>query len=460
MKHFRLDLVSILALLFLFIAGCSGEVSIPPTPEGTVETVTQSLAKNEPRAVWDAMPETWQADVKQIIAAYADGIEAEVYDGGWALVGKLANVMANKKSLAMKMLSDPDVARGIPAQGVDVSAAYDAMVTLLKNLSSSDIATHKGLKNLDVGRFLGTTGSKVMASIDDLMVALPDAAQYRDGKADMGRVTVKVISSGEAAAELEITVGEQTKEIAMTKVQNRWVPAEMADEWDENIARIKEGLEKMPRPMPGEEKQHSLALIRSLEEALSSIDKAETKEQFMLAMAGAGANMQLQDLAKLSHMPGLLRPRPRARVVDVYFYDLGTDQLFAAPATELPPIDAPSGAGNGVRVYVYGCGDCSDANRFIAYLEKYTPHAKAAQEKLMNVGPDADPNLALGYDDLMMEGGLLVRAVKGGPWVPMYSDEGMKIASEVLDEDKCKGTRLVPCLPGRDFSTPNSKDKH
>lgn len=78
----------------------------------------------------------------------------------------------------------------------------------------------------------------------------------------------------------------------------------------------------------------------------------------------------------------------------VWFYDTGTDKLFAADADALPPIAAPSdapppdapenwkpaGEPRGVRAAVYSCGDCADAkSRFVHYIEKYTPEARAAR---------------------------------------------------------------------------------
>lgn len=79
----------------------------------------------------------------------------------------------------------------------------------------------------------------------------------------------------------------------------------------------------------------------------------------------------------------------RAPTAHVWYYDLGADKLFEAEADELPPIAAPSDLGadgkasdsdsRGVRAAVYSCGDCADAKtRFIFYIEKYTPEARAA----------------------------------------------------------------------------------
>lgn len=59
-----------------------------------------------------------------------------------------------------------------------------------------------------------------------------------------------------------------------------------------------------------------------------------------------------------------------------FFYDIQQKRLFTARPTPWTPIDAPSGAKNGVKAYVYSCGECSDKDkRFIAFLEMYTDEA-------------------------------------------------------------------------------------
>ncbi len=139
--------------------------------------------------------------------------------------------------------------------------------------------------------------------------------------------------------------------------------------------------------------------------------------------------------------------RGGGRIENIYFYDMGSGQLFSGKASGIPPITAESG-GEGVRAYVYGCGDCSETNRYIAYLEKNTPEAKAAMEKMQNPDANNPEGQAPEEYDPMITQGVLVRAVEGGQWVPMYSEMGQKITGAL--EGKCAaGTRLVPCLPGR-----------
>ncbi|MEM6757242.1 MAG: hypothetical protein AAF586_08755 [Planctomycetota bacterium] len=123
------------------------------------------------------------------------------------------------------------------------------------------------------------------------------------------------------------------------------------------------------------------------------------------------------------------------RIVDLYYYDTGTGELFSAPANSIAPIDAPSGPGAGVRAHVYTCGGCNSDEWTIAYLEKFDDQARDA---LVNA-PES-PEAAQAYDS-----GLLVRNVDGDTWHQVYSTEGMRV-SEAL-ATLCAPGQLKPCLP-------------
>lgn len=69
-----------------------------------------------------------------------------------------------------------------------------------------------------------------------------------------------------------------------------------------------------------------------------------------------------------------LGPAKPVLPTQAYFYDLSTGALFSAALSEIPPIDAPSGGGNGVRAYVFGCGNCESPK--VAYLATVTPDAR------------------------------------------------------------------------------------
>lgn len=140
------------------------------------------------------------------------------------------------------------------------------------------------------------------------------------------------------------------------------------------------------------------------------------------------------------------------RVIDVYFYDLNKNQLFTAKSDAIPPIDTdsgatPQGAPAGVRAYVFACNDCGDENdRFIGWLEMYTPEAKAllTQPAADNPEQAAEREMRM-YE--VWETGQLIRGVNDTRWVPQNSQEAMTITSQI--ETKCPGGAPKPCLPGR-----------
>jgi len=139
------------------------------------------------------------------------------------------------------------------------------------------------------------------------------------------------------------------------------------------------------------------------------------------------------------------RAQSVAPVPNVYYYDLASKKLFVATGTELPPIDAPSGKDLGVAALVYGCNDCAEPHRFIAYLLRYTPAMRQAQiadwadqkkfgaPTLKNL-----PNLSDGAE---------VRGADDAQWVPFNSDAGQKLTGADLAAH-CPGGKLIPCLPG------------
>ncbi len=121
--------------------------------------------------------------------------------------------------------------------------------------------------------------------------------------------------------------------------------------------------------------------------------------------------------------------------------------MFTAPSDQIPPIDTASGAGQGVRAYVFACHDCNDANdRFVGWLEMYTPEAKA----ILAAPAEEDPDKAAQREMQMFEvweKGQLIRAADGDQWVGANTQEAVTITSAI--ERKCPAGVPKPCLPGR-----------
>ncbi len=136
------------------------------------------------------------------------------------------------------------------------------------------------------------------------------------------------------------------------------------------------------------------------------------------------------------------QPQRGARVVEVYFMDTADGSIFTDKSDQLPPITAPSGK-HGVRAFVFACGDCGDeANRFVGWLETYTPEAKKAIET-----PAAGPEGGMANYELVENGHLVASPDSNGKWIKANSKDGFMLMDKI--QGKCGNQALKPCFPGR-----------
>jgi hypothetical protein len=104
-----------------------------------------------------------------------------------------------------------------------------------------------------------------------------------------------------------------------------------------------------------------------------------------------------------------------------YFYDVATDSLFVSTSQDLPPIAGPGSRNpddrTAVRAFVYACNDCTDdKDRFVAWVEAYTPDAIDARKAQMEAwnGALSDPinkpvSPMMSYTKIIGEGHMIAK---------------------------------------------------
>ncbi|MEM6552550.1 MAG: hypothetical protein AAF750_10550 [Planctomycetota bacterium] len=158
---------------------------------------------------------------------------------------------------------------------------------------------------------------------------------------------------------------------------------------------------------------------------------------------------------------------------DMFYLDTATGQVFIESAAQFAPIDAPSGAGNGVRAHIYSCGDCDDIASDIdtgmtaadiaglgaklLYVERMPPEALASYKSKEAAGPD-DPSVAMAAEELSNQvqvaeivDGVMQEWQSGTDMDPSVDAEqmwGVKI-TRMLKELCPGGERPSLCLPPR-----------
>lgn len=157
-----------------------------------------------------------------------------------------------------------------------------------------------------------------------------------------------------------------------------------------------------------------------------------------LILAGASVGVMANNLLR----------GPRYEPLPVYFYDLNSGQLFVEQSNLIAPIASPTDTGeerepNGVRAFVFTCTSCDDeASRFIGWLEKYSPAAKAMLEMPME---EMDADTALRFDT-EFERGHLLRGVDDRRWVTAESDRALALMDRAMTRCGEENTPR-PCVP-------------
>ncbi|MBI1373543.1 MAG: hypothetical protein GC159_12510 [Phycisphaera sp.] len=130
---------------------------------------------------------------------------------------------------------------------------------------------------------------------------------------------------------------------------------------------------------------------------------------------------------------------------EAYYYDLVSKEYFTDEATKIAPIINPATGNEAVRAHFFTCGECSESERFVGYLEKYTPEAKQQLE--------TNPESFEFYEEAFL-GRLYAPAPSetadpavAETWVDAETPPGFKIVEDL--QGKCPPRKLKYCAPGR-----------
>jgi len=214
-----------------------------------------------------------------------DKVDTEVYDKSMETMMMAAKLLKDKKAIVLEIISE-----SLPAaQDMDsatMEANYDSLVGLLNTVTNSDMKDVEGLKKLDMQKFLG----QLEGDIANLMT-LPVSPDAPFTLSDLKSMTTKVLSESADAAELELTVKDETEQLKLNKVEDRWVPAEISASWSEKMIEAKSAIAQIGDMEPMQKGQilGGLTMAQGLIESLNS---ANTKEEMqMKAMMAAGQFM-------------------------------------------------------------------------------------------------------------------------------------------------------------------------
>jgi len=130
----------------------------------------------------------------------------------------------------------------------------------------------------------------------------------------------------------------------------------------------------------------------------------------------------------------------------LYYLDLQSGKLFEGPTDAVASIPAPSG-GDGVRAFVYTCGECTEAELVVGYVQQLNDKAIKASRDLE--GLEEERRQAL-YG--VIQQGTFVARKPGAGVDPQWMSSGTPGGAEVMQSFRtiCGENKLaLICTPDK-----------
>jgi len=256
---------------------------IPTTPDGTVRAVAAGLADRHPEILWQALPPTYQKDISELTHGFADRMDPAVWEATFGLGRRLTGLLRDKKDiiLASSMLQAAGERRE------EIEGGWDEMVSSLDSFFASKVSSLDSMKTIDWEEYIATTGRELMNLAAEKSKADGDDTFDREFTQKLLQTNVEVVSIEGDNATLRMTApDEDPEEMQLTRVEGRWVPNDMATDWDQNVAEARQKLAAVTDEEIQQGSMQAMMMIGMVDGAIAQLETVETAEEFEQAIEG------------------------------------------------------------------------------------------------------------------------------------------------------------------------------
>jgi len=290
----------LVVLLLLITIGCGGgpddHLAIPDTPDGTVRVVLDGLVQHHPEVVWRALPASYQQDVTDLSREFADTVDPAVFDRAVAVVRKGVVVLQGKKDLILS-------SRYLEQSQIDaasVDAVWEASVHMIDSLLASDLTDLATLREIDVETLLSTTGTALMDSAAEMPAESDEMMSFSERVAAWEKIEVELLSEeGDRAVVLLTVPDEEPIEMPMARIEDRWIPAELATRWPAAVDQARTRIETLGSENAAQIRVQVLFGIGIVEGFIDQIGLMETTEEFDDLAGGVLGNIMATQGGKI-----------------------------------------------------------------------------------------------------------------------------------------------------------------
>lgn len=279
----------IVVLTLVLAAGWTAALASPQeTADLAIQRVYDGVEQGRLEVAWQALPPSYQSDVSNLLKSLAPETETELelWNQSMGVMTKLQRLLREKGDY---ILGHPMLAAQVPDQSkLDEFRGYmSGIADFLEIIFSSALTDPQKLASLDIGAYLADVGPRVYKIFREL------ESKSSTGQTEGKTIITLVSSEGETARLSFQEPGEEAEEKDFVLVEGKWLPKEMVDGWDEQMAEVQGTLEMAALQAQDEEMiAQQRMMLGMLDQSLDQMLAANSQEEFTnAAQALVGAVM-------------------------------------------------------------------------------------------------------------------------------------------------------------------------
>lgn len=277
MKHYILSFTTSLTLCTSSFSQEAAVADAKSTlgPVAALELAKEDFIQGNLSSLWEAIPKNYQKDMEETLHAFANKVDPDIYDESIQLLTTLNSFLKNKKFLITGLITD-----NTPADQQEkfksITDNWDSFTQGFDTFLQSDFKGTESLKKFDFNKTINTFEPKMKEAMKVLAKHDSDGA---DDFEELKNTKFELVEKDELQAIVKILrKGEEAQLESLARIANRWIPKEMASEWDQTILEAKEGINQMENLEPVQ-KEQILSAIRMVKAVITELEEAQTKEE-------------------------------------------------------------------------------------------------------------------------------------------------------------------------------------
>lgn len=273
--------VAVIAASISHVTASETASEYPQAPDAAVRYVAKELSKMNGSILWDALPMSYQSDIRDLASQASEKIDADNYEGVFKLIGRIGRVMDQKTEFIL----NTDMGGGLPEEELaKLETAFPLVSGLLIEISSGPLSKHTGLREFD-GQAFGQLVSSFLSFVD---AASAFDFEQAFSVENLSELKVKVIRQDAHTASLETTLlGSAPLAEDYVLVEGRWLPQSFIGQWSEALANANANLQLVTAEQVETNKAQVAMVLGLLEGVVAQIESADSQESFDRALQSA-----------------------------------------------------------------------------------------------------------------------------------------------------------------------------